>query len=281
MHYVERQPPPALGPHVECLWAVWDDEPSATRSPERIVPDGCPELIVHTGDAFARQDQAGRWKTQPRAFLAGTLTKPWTLRPGRRPRTVGIRFRPGAAARFLGVPMKDAADRETALGEIVGSRANDLADALGERRTIDGALDEAEGWMARRLRRVAAFERPARSAVALIMASGGRARVEDTARSLGWSRRRMERAFDHDLGISPKVFARIVRLSAVLARLDGAERDSAVDLALDSGYFDQSHLLRDFRELVGTAPRNVGASVGELSRQFIRPERLRALLAGG
>ena len=93
-------------------------------------------------------------------------------------------------------------------------------------------------------------------AVALIREGGGQARIDDVARSLGWSRRRIERAFARDLGIRPKVYARIVRLNAVLATLDDAERPRAVDLALEAGYFDQAHLLRDFRILAGRTPRS-------------------------
>ena len=261
---------------MECLWAVWDESAAANRAPERIVPDGCPELIVHTGDAFERRDAAGRWQAQPKAFLAGTLTRPWLLRPGPRPRTVGIRFRPGAAGRFLDIAMKDTVDKETSLADIAG--VSGLIDAVGEARSIEGSLAAAAEFLSTRQGRRAARSE-ARPAVGLTLASRGRARVEEVARSLGWSRRRLERAFDQDLGIPPKLFARIVRLTAVLASLDDGARGPAVDLALAAGYFDQSHLLRDFRELAGGAPWSLDASGGELSRQLIRPERLRVLLA--
>jgi hypothetical protein len=66
----------------------------------------------------------------------------------------------------------------------------------------------------------------------------------------------------------------------VLAGLDAAERTSAVDLALAAGYFDQAHLLRDFRSLAGRGPRAGGEQDGELARHFTRPERLQLLLAG-
>ena len=263
---------------MECLWAVWDERAAPDRPPERIVPDGCPELIVHTGDVFERRDAAGQWRAQPKAFLAGTLTRPWLLRPGRRPRTIGIRFRPGAAGRFLDVSMKDTVDKETSLADIGGVAASGLIDAVGEARTIEGSLAAAAAFLSARHRRLAA-KPVARPAVGLTLASRGRARVEEVARSLGWSRRRLERAFDQDLGIPPKLFARIVRLTSVLARLDDDARGPAVDMALEAGYFDQSHLLRDFRDLAGGAPRSLDASSGELSRQLIRPERLRALLA--
>ena len=69
LRYVEHRPRAALRPHLECLWLVSDPRPRAGRAPERVVPDGCPELIVHLGDPFSRQ-VGGRWRRQGRAFLA-------------------------------------------------------------------------------------------------------------------------------------------------------------------------------------------------------------------
>ena len=114
----------------------------------------------------------------------------------------------------------------------------------------------------------------------LLLEARGAARIADVARALGWTRRRLERAFARELGIAPKMFARIVRLNAVLAGLDAAERASAVDTALAAGYFDQAHLLRDFRALAGRTPRAGREKDGELARNFTHPERLRLLLAG-
>jgi transcriptional regulator GlxA family with amidase domain len=119
-----------------------------------------------------------------------------------------------------------------------------------------------------------------RPAVQVLLEARGAMRVAAVARSLGWSRRRLERVFARDLGIGPKLFARIVRLNAVLAGLGAEERASAVDVALAAGYFDQAHLLRDFRMLAGRTPRAGRECDGELARHFTHPARLRLLLAG-
>ena len=105
-----------------------------------------------------------------------------------------------------------------------------------------------------------------------IRESRGQARIEEVSRALGWSRRRLERAFARDLGIPPKLYARIVRLNAVLATLDEGERAAAVDVALEAGYFDQAHLLRDFRILAGRPPRAARLADGEMARHFTHPD---------
>ena len=244
------------------------------------MPDGCPELIVHLGDPFARWIDC-RWVVQPRAFLAGTLSRPWLLRAGRRIDTVGIRFRAGETTGVLPLSMAGASDRELALAGIVGrGAAGALVRTLRSARTGTARFVAAERWLAARLGEARPRRITAARAVALIRAGGGQARIDDVARSLGWSRRRIERAFARDLGIRPKVYARIVRLNAVLATLEDTERPRAVDLALEAGYFDQAHLLRDFRILAGRTPRSRRESDGEMARHFTDPRRLKALLAG-
>ena len=279
LRYVEHRPRPPLRPHVECLWQVSDTR-ARPRTPERVVPDGCPELIVHLADCFARRHD-GRFVVQPRAFLAGTLTRPWLLRAGRRVLTLGVRFRPGAVTAVLPVSMPEATDRETRLAAIVGvAAAGALGRALRAARSEGARFGAAEEWLLGRLAAAPPRGDGARAAVRLLLEARGAARIDEVARALGWTRRRLERGFARELGIRPKLFARIVRLNAVLAGMDAGERAGAVDVALAAGYFDQAHLLRDFRGLAGRSPRAARERDGELARHFTHPERLRLLLAG-
>ena len=266
LDYAEVPAPAALRPFCECLWSVRGRD--AARHPQRIVPDGCPELIVHAGDPFERRIGSA-WVRQPHAFLAGTLTRPWHVRPGREVETLGVRFRPGAITRLLPVSMDGKADREVPLSQL---------DLAAPRLPV--SLESLASWLEARVTAPPGRRAHAAPAVDAIRRGRGADRIEDVARALGWPRRRIERLFARDLGIPPKLFARIVRLNAVLARLDEPRREDMVDLALEAGYFDQPHLLRDFRELAGRSPRAPRARDGELARHFTAPSRLRVLLRG-
>lgn len=278
--YAEHQPRPELRPFVECLWVVSSPRPLTKRNPERVVPDGCPELIVHLGDRFERR-VGRRWLKQPRVFLAGTLTRPWLLRPGRHVRTLGIRFRAGATTAVLPVDMAAAVDSEVPLGKLVtAAEVSRLVEALRVANGASGRFRVLEEWLMSRVERRNDARASAHSALDVLRLSKGRATVEEVAQAIGWSRRRLERAFKLHLGIRPKLYARIVRLNAVLAKLSAGERETAVDIALDAGYFDQAHLLRDFRVLAGRTPRAGRESDGAMARHFTRPERLKVLLEG-
>ena len=228
LRYVERPPGTVLAPYLECVWEVSDPRPRSDRPVERVVPDGCPELIVHLEDRFARR-VGGRWRVQPRLFLAGTLTRPWLLRAGPRVRTLGMRFRPGAPRAFFDLAMAAATDREEPLSTLVGAASvGALMRGLRSARTNDRRFAADERWLAARLDSRRLERLSAAPAVGLMVAARGTAPVEKVARTLGWSRRRVERAFRRDLGIRPKLFARILRLNAVLATLDEADRARAV-----------------------------------------------------
>ncbi len=277
LRYVECPANPDLRARLECVWEVRDPRPR--RGPERVVPDGCPELILHLGNPFARR-VGQRWVNQPRAFLAGVLTRPWMLRAGRRIHTLGIRFKPGALGAFFRLSLASCADRELPLQRLHGARESAaLLRRLRGARSQTARLAHAQAWLRPRLE-TRDPRSDARQAVRLMLAARGQRRVEEVAKALGWTRRRLERTFAREVGMRPKLFARIVRLNAVLAGLDEDERASAVDVALDAGYFDQAHLLRDFRALAGRRPRAAREQDGELARNFTRPQRLRTLLAG-
>ena len=94
-----------------------------------------------------------------------------------------------------------------------------------------------------------------RPALECIMRSRGQVSVEDLATLMGRSRRSLELAFQREVGTSPKMYCRITRFRSIVdaVSIDGPSADW-VQLALDSGFFDQSHLIRDFRRFAGAAP---------------------------
>src|SRR5262245_49157304 len=108
-----REQPPAaraLRPFVECLWIVQTDARGRPAPVERLLPDGCIELIVHLGEPYARLAPDGVHRQQPRAFVVGEMTTALLVRPLGRTRTLGIRFRPGGAYPFLGARLHELTD---------------------------------------------------------------------------------------------------------------------------------------------------------------------------
>lgn len=236
--YAEFAPCPALRPYVACLWAAR----TAGGAPHRVLPDNCVDIL---------------WQDSGHAaFAVGMMSAPIWVPSNGPVRTVAVRFRPGAAAMFLGIPLHPLTDTRADLADLWGrDDAERLGDALWQPPlTTTDRLRLIEAALRRRLADVALRPAAATRAVAVIEAAQGAIRVEDVAAALGVSRQHLALQFRQQVGLSPKLFARICRFRHASATLRaGADRDVAA-VALDCGYFDQSHLIRDFRDFAGTTP---------------------------
>ena len=281
LHYVERPAPAPLAAAIECVWSVADPVARAVRPPDRVLPDGCPELIVHRGDRYGRVVD-GRLVRQPAAFLAGTLTRPWIVQAPPRVATIGVRFRPGGFTAIFGASLAGTADREVPLAELPGPVAA-LAAAIRRARGPASARRAAETWLLEHVTAHGSGRVPVPAcaeAVRAIRRRRGRVGVEALAAATGVPRRRLERLFRRETALTPKQYIRIVRLTAVLGRLAAPDRDRLLDVALDAGYFDQAHMARDFKALTATRATGRRDDDGELAVHFTRPDRLLRLLTG-
>jgi AraC-like DNA-binding protein len=167
-----------------------------------------------------------------------------------------VDFTPLGARRFFGLPMRELAGRTLDLALVAGRGA----DLLRER------LHHTPGWPARFVllddcvrRRLAAAPFPSPEiawAWHRLAASGGRVRIGALARELGWSRKHQAARFALEIGAPPKTVARILRFArARRIILGGAAGCDWAGLALDCGYADQAHLIREFQALAGATPR--------------------------
>lgn len=251
--YREYPPPPALEGHVSCLWTL-EGEPGREVGPDRVIPDGCTELIWNLADRFRRYEGSKGPRRQESALLVGQITRPIYLAPGRRVSLVAVRFRPAALGAFLGgVHAVELTDLDLPLEDVVGHRLREVGERLaaapsGERIRLLGEVLTAD------VSRAAPVDPVVAAAVDWIASTGGRIRVGEVASRVGLSRRHLERQFLAAVGLTPKRLARIVRFRHLLGRLDEGDRFGWSGLALACGYYDQAHLIRDFRELADCTP---------------------------
>lgn len=178
----------------------------------------------------------------------GTMTKAQVYTHAQPQTLVGVRFHPSMARQFLGVAASELTNQLVELSGLWGARGNQLRDRLSSA----ASGEEAVALLADELRPVE--ETPAQQLVLWVAEQAGRVRLDDLARFAGLSQRHLRRVFLEQTGVSPKLFCRVVRFRSLVSRLStGAEADWA-DLALDYGYYDQSHLVNEFRELSGLTP---------------------------
>jgi AraC-like DNA-binding protein len=255
VRYLEVAPPPSLRPFVRTLWHLEGEAPGPLAPPERVVPDGCPELVLHFGAPYRLGAADGPLDSQGRAVFVGQLEGPADLKPTGPTGIVGVRFRPAGARDLAGLPMGSLAGRSVPLGDLWGREGEDLLDRVRSAPDASARLRLVAAALLRRSERAPRRWGPTEAAVRLLEATRGGMDVAAVAAAVGVGVRSLERRFADRVGIPPKRLARVLRLQAVLQRLpeDGAPPDWAL-LAQDGGYADQPHLVREFRAWTGRTP---------------------------
>jgi AraC-like DNA-binding protein len=129
-----------------------------------------------------------------------------------------------------------------------------LRQRLWEERDWQRRLDRAERFVIERLRRAPPADPALLWAYRHMLASRGDIRVADIAGKLDWSRKHLSQRFQSQLGLAPKVIARMIRFRSALAMANCGGKADWADIAAACGYADQAHLTRDFSEFAGTSP---------------------------
>lgn len=253
MSYAEFAASPRLAHVVQCVWTF--EATGADAVPERIVPDGRPELVVHCAVPYGELDADGASRRQPRALFAGQLTRPLQLRAAGAASVVGVRFRPDGARAFIGRSMRKSVDARIALDQVWPGCGTQLAEALHAATDAPARIALAEAFV---VERIAAHGHVADDAVArcvaMIEASRGQVEIEALLQAAGLGRRQLERRFADAVGVGPALLAAIFRFRSVFDLIEHDSERPWTDAALGAGYYDQSHFIREFRRFVGCTP---------------------------
>jgi AraC-like DNA-binding protein len=271
LEYAQHTPPPALRPYVRCLWTLAGPAP-AVRVPQPVVPDGCMEVILNFGDPFERHRVDGSFvERQPLALLVGPTTGPAVIVPTGRIDLVGVRFHPWGAGQLLGLEPAALRDEMPSIGETSCSLARSLELAC-DARTMPERRSVIERALEQRARRASAPDPALRSVIQAVVTRHAPLSVRELATHVGRSVRWIQRAFERDVGLTPKMLGRIARAQRALRIADRYPSRSWSAVAAEAGYFDHSHLVREFREIVGCTPTELSVRGGELTETFLSAE---------
>jgi AraC-like DNA-binding protein len=233
--YQEFPPSPKFAAHVECFWMHRTEEPVRNF---HVFPDGCSDIIFEQ----PARDYGG-------LAIVGTMTRAQGFDIPAGHSTFGVRFRPGMAARLVRVPGSVAVDQSIPLSNAWKAAAvRDLLDQLASSRSPRDAIARFEASLAD-----PTPLDPVEKSLSWLAECGGQVSMDELADAASLSPRQFRRICLERTGLSPKHLARVLRFHQAAKYASGHHADWA-DIAVASGYYDQAHLINEFKELAGVSP---------------------------
>ncbi|HEY8185775.1 MAG TPA: DUF6597 domain-containing transcriptional factor [Pyrinomonadaceae bacterium] len=254
MFYLTYAPRPPISEFVDYFWLF---DGGQTPRKERIVPSGTTELVINLRDDEIRihnRAQSQQHKRFSGAILSGPYSRIFVVDAMQHESMLGVHFKPGGAFPFLGALASELTDAHANLADLWGHSGLELRERLCTADTHRQRFEIMEEVLMDRLGR----SRKGHLAVGIALNGfgpyGTRASVRDVARDVGICQRRFSSVFAAQVGLTPKVFCRILRFQRVRILADQIEKPDWAQIASTCGYFDQSHLINDFQEFSGFSP---------------------------
>ena len=249
------KPKPPLSKFVDSFWLYEGYEPE--QNTERILPTGTLELVINLRQNELRFYDAER--PENCSHLSGAVVSGASGRgfaPAAEAFIIGVHFKPGGAFPFLGLPAGDLADTHVDLETLWGPSAGRLRERLCEARTSVERFQLLQEALSSRLCHGVEQHYAVSAALEMFGKNQAGPRVREAAKYLGLSQRRLIQVFKAEVGMTPKLFSRIQRFQQTRTFIQHNRSINWADLAVDLGYFDQSHFIREFLEFSGLSPND-------------------------
>ena len=262
-----RPIPPALTPHVRSWTGYVERSAAPLRRRELpgpqvvVIFEFGPPIRVYEGGT---ERNPGRY---PGGFVAGledaySLTEHDGYQSG-----FEMKLTPFGARTLFGIPLRELSHSVLSLRDLLPRDHRSIADRLASARSWDSRFDIVEDLLLRRAFATDQHLTPALWAAAKIEAAGGAIEIGALCDELGYSHKHVLSLFRNDVGMSPKLYARLIRFDRVVRRLRAAgvpaldKSQSWADLAFDHGYADQSHLARELKHFSGLTPNGLRSMI--------------------
>ncbi len=250
MNYSIFIPESRLQRFVECFWLVQGDG----IEEQIVVPDGCSELIFHLSDPFSSLSGDGQWVRQEKILIAGQIAQAMNLRSGSKSCVLGVKFKPDGLWSLLRIPMGSFTNNVIDASNVLRDEISCLRDRLLEQPSSFQKVKCLEQF----LLGIAARTEPKETLGELILRienAQGSLSIHQLAREFRMSERKLQRTFLEQVGVSAKMFTRIVRFRNVYQLLQKGKHTKA-EASYLLGYFDQPHFNNEFREFTGMSPED-------------------------
>lgn len=208
------------------------------------VPDGTIDILFHCSSS------------NPKALICGSVKKGKPLSFKKGALYFGARFFPGAAKQLLKCPIDKFTDKEVRLDDVLIS-SKGLAESICAAKSFDERVKLFEQYHNPHNKKITPVPPFVSYLLGKINSSAGEVRIQDLAEETGYSTRHINNLFKKHVGVSPKLFLRIIRFQRCFELLRHQKTPAFASLALELGYYDQAHFTNEFKEFALCTPSQV------------------------
>lgn len=261
MIYRTYIPQPPLSEFVELLWYYEADEPPhEKKQKERVLPTGTMEMVINLRDDALRVYDGRKPDPFPNlssSLICGAHSGFFLIDTAAKAHTIGVAFKPGGTLPFLGLPASELQDAHVPLDALWGRNAGDSRDRLleaNEAEMVETMFRVLEQDLLARLDCHMVHHPAVVFALEEFQNVPHERTISEVTAKTGLSPRRFIQLFEQEVGLTPKLFCRVRRFQVALRLCAGEEQVRFGEIALACGYFDQAHLIRDFKAFSGLSP---------------------------
>ncbi|MFK8105286.1 MAG: helix-turn-helix domain-containing protein [Saprospiraceae bacterium] len=277
VNFAQFSPIPALRNYIRYCWSIEADMNIACKQKERFLPDGHLELIIDLGDPVLHiyDDQT---YVRPESFIAGLHENSFHIKAigQQQLKAIGIILKPWAVSCFLKMSLHELKGQAIALEDIFGKEANLLLEQIKALPTTPEKLYHFQIFLLHRMQAPSTEQFILKKLLQSIYHRKGNIKVKDLAQQVYFSERKLLRVFQRYLGLSPKSFARLIRMEEAVKAYKMQPQKNLTDISYDLGYFDQSHFIHDFQKIAGISPKQYFLELNTLDDQFLDHEAISA-----
>jgi AraC-like DNA-binding protein len=248
MNYSTFIPDLKLQSLVNCYWIVEGIETAW----QKITPDGYTELIFHFGDRYRVRHFGKHEEIQPYTIAAGQIDTPLFLQPTGRSGVFGIKFQPTGIWKLFGINMHSLTNQTANLVSILGGSVEEILCQLRDAENDQARVSVMEKFLLKQ-QTLHSLESEIDPVVEAIHKGKGQMPIQELSEKYNLSHRRMERLFKQQVGVSAKLYSRIIRFAHIYKLIQKPELTKAEATYL-SVYFDQAHFNKEFKEFAGESP---------------------------
>lgn len=251
MEYREYKPQNKLSAFIECYWSARADQPPF-REQESLIPDGTIELMFNFGDDYAQITNDGKKKVKG-SHVIGIRKQSLFITQTQKQDFFCIRFKLGGTYPFFKIPAYLFKNAFFGIDELFGEEYKELEERLSETQNNERRVEITEAYLLGKM--------DTDNDYPFVQACSGRLlrsspkKIHNLAADFNTTYKTIERKFKRVIGLTPEELLKVRRFNKAVHSMYSCRYPSLSAVAIACGYYDQSHFIREFKQLTRYTPR--------------------------